>query len=894
MQESLFDDAARRILAEQSASLPDLGQVTVLLPNYHAAQHLLAAIAAHSGHPVLIPPRMSTLSDWADEVVLDEAVASDNQRLSLLYQALRARRDWFGETELWGLAHEMLGLLDELTEQHIRLPADVDEFTAQIESIWQLSSAPLRFEARLVHDLWRAMNVSGALDQPLARQRRLARQAKSASAPLYVLQTTDLAMSEQRCLAAYAERALVGRLDLREMAMSEARGRLVWRLLAELPTEDLRSRGASLRLEYAGSPLGAGLRFFGAQGVEQEAQAAELQVRRWLLQGMRSIAVVVQDRLVARRVRAMLERAQVLVSDETGWTFSTLAASTVVMRWLETVQSDFYYQELLDLLKSPYIFCDQPASERKQAVYQLEQLLRRHGTASGLEHFLALAHDAPLVGTALARLRQAADKLKRRSDTLAGWQQSLFDSLDVLGVTTGLAADAAGSELLSALGQWRDELSEEGGRYTQIEWRHWLSQQLDGATFRDASVESPVVFTHLAATRWRSFDAVLLLGCDDKHLPGIPDSGRWFNDAVRRELGLPVAQDRLRHTRDDLLALLTLNRTILVTWQACRDGEPNLLSPWLELVRAQHELAWGDDLTDHDLAGLLGHAQVRPPREALPQPHGMPQPTVPGALLPSRISPSGYNTLVACPYQYLAKYVLRLDDLDEVREELDKRDYGTWVHEILQRFHAEYPRLAEVSRETLLAALERIGEQVFAQALQDDFLVHGWRSRWQSQQVSYLDWQLANEREGWSFSAAERGFELSVDDALTLHGRLDRLDVHADGRQRVLDYKTRSRTALGAVLKQPGEDVQLASYVAMSQSDDAAFVVLDDSKAGVSEVRPEQAMDELAADNLQRLRTVFQQMRDGAPIPANGADPVCGYCLMRGLCRKGYWERDDG
>jgi len=44
--------------------------------------------------------------------------------------------------------------------------------------------------------------------------------------------------------------------------------------------------------------------------MEQEAQAADVQVRRWLLAGKTSIAVVVQDRLVARRLRALLERAQ--------------------------------------------------------------------------------------------------------------------------------------------------------------------------------------------------------------------------------------------------------------------------------------------------------------------------------------------------------------------------------------------------------------------------------------------------------------------------------------------------------------------------------------------------------------------------------------------------------
>ena len=90
-----------------------------------------------------------------------------------------------------------------------------------------------------------------------------------------------------------------------------------------------------------------------------------MQVRLWLQAGKRDIAIVAQDRVAARRMRALLERAEILVADETGWTFATLSVSTVLDRWLTALQSDFYHVDLLDLLKSPFIFADMAASERK-------------------------------------------------------------------------------------------------------------------------------------------------------------------------------------------------------------------------------------------------------------------------------------------------------------------------------------------------------------------------------------------------------------------------------------------------------------------------------------------------------------------------------------------------
>ncbi len=136
-----------------------------------------------------------------------------------------------------------------------------------------------------------------------------------------------------------------------------------------------------------------------------------------------------------------------------------------------------------------------------------------------------------------------------------------------------------GSSYCNCLQTWRHELATDGTRFSLAEWRRWLAQQLDANTFRDTAVESPVLFTHLAATRWRSFDAVLLLGCDAAHLPAPVNAGQWFNDAVRASLGLPLSSAQQQQERDDLLALLALNDTVLVTWQASLNGEAESAQP---------------------------------------------------------------------------------------------------------------------------------------------------------------------------------------------------------------------------------------------------------------------------------------------------------------------------
>ena len=841
-----FDRIAQRILAAHPA--PDLRGITVLLPNMHVAQPLAQALMRSAKLPALLLPQMVTLNEWAQSVLLEGSIASDSQRSALLYQQLR-KLQWFENAELWSMTQELLKLFDELTHSLAELPSDAESFAAAVQKAWQArQNTTLQLEARLVFELWRAMQEGAELDAARAYQQRLAQLAMQADRALYVLRASEWDAVEQRFLDEYEQRAVVKVFDLREMEAKPS------------------------------APL-----FFAATSLEQEARAAALQVRLWLQAGKQNIAIVAQDRVAARRLRALLERAEVLVADETGWTFATMSVSSVLDRWLTALQSDFYHHDLLDLLKSPFIFADMTASERKSAVYQLEQLLRKQGVVAGLEKFSELTLHELALHQPLARLRQAAALLEQnKKKTLAEWLDALQQSLNILSVDTGLKQDEAGQQLLRALDTWRQELHGDEGRYRFAEWRRWLAQQLDTATFRDSSIDSPVRFTHLAATRWRAFDAVLLLGCDADHLPSAADGGRWFNDAVRSALNLPTRSTHSTRQRHDLLALLAMNDTVLVTWQKDKDGEARLLSPFLQILRDEHEQAHGNDLAECELHALLAAEDAH--QVALPQ-SAQPAPAVASAAVPERISISGYNSLVACPYQFYARHILRLNELDEVQETIEKRDYGELVHGILQRFHEQYPQVSGRDMAEMEAALRRISEEEFAGLLAQDFAARAWLARWYQSLPAYLAWQTEAEAEGWRYAEAESKFDWELE-GIRLHGRIDRLDVRGE-EKRVLDYKTQDAQKLTNKLKEPGEDVQLACYAYAHEAADAAFVSIENGK--VKLVAPKDDVPLLAQLNVERLERVMAEMRGGAGLVANGIDVACAYCEVRGVCRKGEW-----
>ncbi|MBT9611688.1 MAG: PD-(D/E)XK nuclease family protein [Burkholderiales bacterium] len=894
----LLHGAAQALIEAEQTRLPDLSGITVLLPNMHAAPALARALGQAAGLPTLLLPTLTTLPQLAKLASLPQPTVSDSERQSLLYGALRARK-WFRDaTLLWPLTGELLKLFDDLTLNQIRLPDSHDDFLRQLETAYAATAgASLQFEARLAHELWHALrhDLGARLDAASTYALQLGQLAQGAAAPLYGLGLTDLAPIEHDFLIAYAERARVTLFASGTLAQdTSSSGALLQAAWGGQDSENpvpLYERAAALRATVPASPIADKLKLFGAQSLEEEALAAATQVRLWLTEGKRDIAIVAQDRLAARRLRALLERHAIYVKDETGWTFSTTAASALIMRWLDLVADDFYYQDLLDFLKSPLVLSQMPREERREAVSALELLIREHNVVSRLAHYLDLvrSNDALACVPLLEALHAArAGWQTRRAQPLRDWLKLLTNTLSQLGMLEPLARDLAGGQLLDMLAHTERELETASEMFRFAEWRHWLNQCFERATFLDTGIDSTIVFTHLPATRLRTFDATLLLGCDARHLPSPPAATVFFNQSVRASLKLPTWRDAWLIEQSDVAGLLARSGAVLATWQAFQQSEPNLLSPLFELLETCHRQAYHLNLRDTRLRALLCNAPLASDLALTP-----PAPRLTAATIPQEISASAYGSLMTCPYQYFARHVLRLNELDDVQLTLEKRDLGTLVHRILHKFHHEHPTLADETDAHWEAKLHEIGQHVFAPLLRINYLSRAWLSAWEKLIPAYVAWQRSHEARGWQWHSGEARERLLLPlengAFLTLKGTLDRLDEGGNGRT-VIDYKMKSKATLKKQLLSPGEDVQLPVYALLSGDRTTAAAYLSLDRASVEAVTLEGDINALAVDVAQRLQALFDDLHTGAGLPAQGTEAACAQCEMEGVCRRGYWN----
>ncbi len=895
-EDDVLNQALRRIESD-APEAPDLPAV-VLCP--HAALADSFSKALQERLPAARVPRVTTLAHWASEYPPEGRIIPDIERLALVFGALRERR-WFEHQDHWSLAREALGLVDEMTRWGFVMPRDPEAFVDCVNQAYAARQGTLfLLEARFVHELWWALHQdSRELSPAMAYQRQLVRLAAGPhSGTCYLVAPGLLSPAEAACMEGLAARMRVVRF---EQAQPGREGdpctpllRAAWQ---DPGAQTLAGRAGLLRGEGNASALEGRLSIVGVRSIEQEAMDCARQVKAWRAAGRARIAVVAQDRVSARRLRAFLERAGVPVHDESGWTFSTTAASTVVMRWLEWVRTDGYYRPFQDLLHSPYLCADWPRERRDLAVAVLSAHVERGNRVSGLD---ALAADLQqrrgaqdegweAAAALLDRLLASARLFRRPAQAFSGWLDVLRESLVQCGMAAGLVDDAAGRQLLEILDQLAQEARDTPGRFTLAEWVRALELQFETASFREEATSGAVCMTQLSMTRLRAFDAVWILGADADHLPFIP-APAYFGDGVRAVLGLPTRQSLLDACREDLTELLSRAGETRISWRCEIDGERNALAPLLQRLDLLHQSTWGRSL-------VVRHVEEGAVPEA-PRPPRPPAPSLTSAQVPQSITASGYNRLLACPYQYFAASVLGLGETARVRETVDKRDYGELVHAILLRFHRAVPELGVLGRDEALVRLASDTQAEFEVLGVPDAELVAWRLRWEAQLGGYVDWALAREAEGWRWQSGEQSGERLLDahgpGQVILKGKLDRCDRRGEephAERAILDYKLKSYSGKMARDIRDGEDVQLAVYTLLAGTPvaQAAYLLLDDEKPRLVPSPDPEALAQAAAE---RLTALVADLRSGVPLPAHGRPEDCRRCDFGGLCRRDHWESD--
>ncbi len=613
-----------------------------------------------------------------------------------------------------------------------------------------------------------------------------------------------------------------------------------------------------------------------AQDTEDEAQRAAACVLAHVMAGRTPVALAANDRALTRRIGAHLASAGVAVRDENGWTLSTTRAAAQWMTTLKACVWNASADEVLDWLKQI------PAIET-MTVQSLERVLRKASVATWSAAAARDWADKPALASCVAQVQAWRESL-RAARPLAQWLQASRELLVGSGQWAALDQDSAGARVLAALrlqaGQ-EVELEDWGGatrRMSLQEFTRWTNEVLEAARYVPPQPgDAAVIVLPMPQLLARPFAALVLPGCDEKRLQPSPELVGDWTPAQRQAWGLPT-RESLELAQRAAWQYGLQTPAVDVLWRTGDEGgEPLLASA---LVLALH------------LEGAAAHgADERSQRTVVATPTARPLPD--GSALPVvRLSSTAYSDLRHCPYRFFALRQLGLQEADELAAEVDKRDFGNWLHAVLQHFHEALLADPTDDPDQRVACMDSAAQAVTqAQGLGDgDFLPFA--AGWSQVRDGYLRWLAQHEQAGGYFRQAEVQTSQPLG-ALQLVGTIDRIDaVSSTGEPKplVIDYKTENDAVTRKRIGAGAEDTQLAFYAALLSHDTLRAAYVNVGERGETQMHEQEEVVHLRDLLVEGILHDFERIAAGDPMPALGEGMVCEYCSARGLCRKDFWN----
>lgn len=318
---------------------------------------------------------------------------------------------------------------------------------------------------------------------------------------------------------------------------------------------------------------------------------------------------------------------------------------------------------------------------------------------------------------------------------------------------------------------------------------------------------------------WNDAPLAVVTGMNEGSVPSGRMDHLFLPDSVRERLGMRC--DATRFARDAylLLGLQESRRAeghlVLIAGRQSEQGD--VLKPSRLFWRCPDEV-----LVRRAEACFTAQEQVVSlPERAFATPLNLspPDDQARQRLVRPVMNVTDFSAYLRCPFRYYLTRILQMEGVDDAKEELDDLDFGHLVHDALEQFGRD-PHLPYLHDADAVATFlgERVRETVARQYGARPPVVVRLQAESAIQRLrGFARVHVDELASGWRLVEVERRCVMKMD-GYEVRGKIDRIDRHADGRWRVLDYKTSdrsTRTPAAAHLVAPREQ-DARPYVGVS------------------------------------------------------------------------------
>ncbi|MFA6567235.1 MAG: PD-(D/E)XK nuclease family protein [Victivallales bacterium] len=287
---------------------------------------------------------------------------------------------------------------------------------------------------------------------------------------------------------------------------------------------------------------------------------------------------------------------------------------------------------------------------------------------------------------------------------------------------------------------------------------------------------------------WESADTLVIAGMNEGYVPDSVVGDVFLPDLPREKLGLK--SNRRRFARDIYLMTSIIEsrkngKLFCIAGKTDVSGEPLkpsrlfFLCPSEVLVERVDKLfGTPTDKKQKPLARSLLW-KLKPKKEKIPE----------------VLSVTDFKNYLNCPFRFYLKKILKMEEVDDRKTEMDQLDFGNVCHRALDNFcQDEKLRKSRNSGEIkvfLHLEAERLVKAQFGNSLPLSLLIQ--LESVKQRLAKFAEIQAGENCAGWEILHTEyklgngKGVAMG---GMTIKGKIDRIDRHSDGTIRILDYKT--------------------------------------------------------------------------------------------------------
>ena len=528
----------------------------------------------------------------------------------------------------------------------------------------------------------------------------------------------------------------------------------------DLPSE--KRRLASVRLLETGNP-------------EEEAQAVALAVRRKLETPQQRVAVITPDRALASRIVHHLRRWEIQADDSAGAPLGDTPAGRAMLLLAQVIAENAAPVPLIALLGHPAMGIgdaenpDRARADWLDALRRFEDRLRGPRPSPGLGPLRVVA--------AKADVAEWWDGVAARLEPLMSGEEAPL--ADLLGDLARVLESFCGGGIWAredgrALGNFVEDLRQQAQAAETVldpgDLHDVLSDAMERVAVRPAYGGHPRVGVYgLLESRMARADLIICAGLNEGTWPGGSSPDPLLAPPVLRALGVPGAEFRIGLAAHDLAGALGAPEVLLTRAHRDADG-PAIPSRFFLRIKA----LLGDLADRHQEVELPALVHALRDADSAP-PYPVPEPCPPAEVRRVSISATSLDRLRSDPYQFYARSILHLSEIDPLDAVPSPAWQGTLAHAILEEWHKQGGALVDLANKHLGA--------MDAHPLT--------RALWEPRLMAALEWienEVGADPDRRIVAVEQKGRHLFSGVEIT--GTADRIDRLPDGSYAIVDYKT--------------------------------------------------------------------------------------------------------